>query len=983
MRRLFFALMCLAAVAVYAQPLWPENLKLRGSVALEWTQASLALPDGGLLLVWSDAHATDRDIYAQRIDAQGEALWPEPRVVDNKQGAQMDPALAASSDGHYFIAWRDMYASTVPELRLQKIDAAGQLLWAAGGIAVTESQAWKYDLRLIPDQLGGVILSWTDELQGYLHTQAQSYAADGSRRWQEGGINLTNQEYYTITSVQADGQNGIVIAFSSEYVVNSCVWLNRIGPDGNPLWTAPICHGNGVDTCRNGLLLRSGNSLYLTWNDYTGMESIQYLHSYDLDGNPVWAQPLDITPGGQNWITTRLFELSPSDGGLFLPHVLNAGGNQAILYLRKFSPTGQALWGDGVPVEYDFADYYGSESVEIIPDDSGGCYLAWSRENPQYWSGDPYAQRLSGSGTPLWQSGVALDPDPGSRPIFRLHSSQNGLWVVWAASERDVYGLRCQLLNASGTAQLEMGGRLVYGGLKSMWTEGQMTLARSGDHLVLWNDDRFNDDRCQVYLQAVNPDGSLDFPANGIPVTAFTGASQYLATAMVLPDDRILVVWHDRRTGYYDLYTQLLDAQGNRLWDEMGVRVSAATDNFWISSVLASEEDGSFFIVWNEMSQSGGSYAGSLKAQKITAGQTQWGESGISLLQDPELGDIRLADLEGRYVLFSRRLQASGAYTHVYVQRFGAADGTPEPGWGDIGNQISQGSGVDVFARQGLALQARPEGIFALYSEASNEQGNCVMAQLLSPQGTMLLAPTGELVLDVTGYVYPIYTDCGAEDFAVLWMQYNNGFQGAFFQRFLYAPAPLWDAVALPENDSYYYTGPARLSNGAFLIGWAVNPYDPETVSDHSIEYVYVSPAGALYGTEPQYSIPVGAHHIHSLQAMARGNQTLFTWMDGSTLRPYKDEPIEHGNLWVRLVGNPTTALEDQLAPALPATLHPNHPNPFSGSTNMRYTLQDPAEIDLAVYNLRGQLVRTLEQGKRAGGEHQTQWDGRDNQGRS
>jgi flagellar hook assembly protein FlgD len=62
-------------------------------------------------------------------------------------------------------------------------------------------------------------------------------------------------------------------------------------------------------------------------------------------------------------------------------------------------------------------------------------------------------------------------------------------------------------------------------------------------------------------------------------------------------------------------------------------------------------------------------------------------------------------------------------------------------------------------------------------------------------------------------------------------------------------------------------------------------------------------------------------------------------------------------------------------------TLGQNNPNPFNPSTTISYSLPRASEVQLAVYNLKGQLVRSLVEGPRPSGEHQIVWDGEDRHG--
>jgi hypothetical protein len=63
--------------------------------------------------------------------------------------------------------------------------------------------------------------------------------------------------------------------------------------------------------------------------------------------------------------------------------------------------------------------------------------------------------------------------------------------------------------------------------------------------------------------------------------------------------------------------------------------------------------------------------------------------------------------------------------------------------------------------------------------------------------------------------------------------------------------------------------------------------------------------------------------------------------------------------------------------------LHPNHPNPFNPSTEIRYELPTSSDVRVAVYNLLGQQVRVLVQGSQGIGTHRVVWDGTDDRGRS
>ena len=84
----------------------------------------------------------------------------------------------------------------------------------------------------------------------------------------------------------------------------------------------------------------------------------------------------------------------------------------------------------------------------------------------------------------------------------------------------------------------------------------------------------------------------------------------------------------------------------------------------------------------------------------------------------------------------------------------------------------------------------------------------------------------------------------------------------------------------------------------------------------------------------------------------------------------------------------PQAATETAVAEAegvVPAEfeLAQNFPNPFNASTTIAFQLAFASQVELAIYNISGQRVRTLISGSLPAGHHRLQWDGRNDRGES
>jgi len=76
------------------------------------------------------------------------------------------------------------------------------------------------------------------------------------------------------------------------------------------------------------------------------------------------------------------------------------------------------------------------------------------------------------------------------------------------------------------------------------------------------------------------------------------------------------------------------------------------------------------------------------------------------------------------------------------------------------------------------------------------------------------------------------------------------------------------------------------------------------------------------------------------------------------------------------------TANEDLVEQAQVTNLH-NYPNPFNPGTTISFAANKPGQAKLNIYNVKGQLVKSLFSGNLIAGEQNIFWDGSDNNGQS
>jgi subtilisin family serine protease len=103
-----------------------------------------------------------------------------------------------------------------------------------------------------------------------------------------------------------------------------------------------------------------------------------------------------------------------------------------------------------------------------------------------------------------------------------------------------------------------------------------------------------------------------------------------------------------------------------------------------------------------------------------------------------------------------------------------------------------------------------------------------------------------------------------------------------------------------------------------------------------------------------------------------------FAFLAGNSLAEMSDAATRAMNFY-----NLVMAVDDEPQNILPKgyTLSQNYPNPFNPRTTIEYGLPARAHVELAIYNLLGQKVRTLTDQVQKEGSHAARWDGKDDYG--
>ncbi len=126
------------------------------------------------------------------------------------------------------------------------------------------------------------------------------------------------------------------------------------------------------------------------------------------------------------------------------------------------------------------------------------------------------------------------------------------------------------------------------------------------------------------------------------------------------------------------------------------------------------------------------------------------------------------------------------------------------------------------------------------------------------------------------------------------------------------------------------------------------------------------------------FNIPANANRTFTLSYVAGATVPTF---DSELLFTTNDPETPVVSIPVHVAGSSAND-DNQNSPAV-TRLDKNYPNPFNPETTIRFSIKNAGDVNLNVYNMKGQLIRRLVNQNLAAGPHHVVWNGKDDNGNS
>lgn len=436
---------------------WFSDPKLNTPVAPKGvnqiTPAEVPDGQGGVIITWSEYVVDPNsqwDIYAQRIDSHGQAVWTAPVAICTTAGAQDKPQIVSDQQGGAVIAWQDARSGTSGTLSDmdiygQRITGAGQIMWNVNGVAISTAAEWQLNMVMAPDGLGGAIIAWDDGRSGNSQIYAQRVNQNGQAMWQMDGIlAVTVTDGRSEVDIVSDGFGGALLVWTDYRPVNiTNIYAQKLNANGDRIWSDQgkgICTvvGNqfGPHVASDGF----GGAIICWADGRLGDEFLDiYAQRIDAGGTTMWQSngvPVTSAPGSQ-------VENAIISDGLGGAIIVWGDGRKEIedtdIYVQRVNAEGDMLWtADGVAVVA--TDEYQAEAA-LISDGSGGTFVAWQDFYRGGSSWNIFAQHIDSNGQAQWDDdGIAVSTaDEGQNSPVIVSDGGGGSIILWQDGRSGTY----------------------------------------------------------------------------------------------------------------------------------------------------------------------------------------------------------------------------------------------------------------------------------------------------------------------------------------------------------------------------------------------------------------------------------------------------------------------------------------------------------------------------------------------------------------
>ncbi|MCK5050667.1 MAG: T9SS type A sorting domain-containing protein [Candidatus Cloacimonetes bacterium] len=688
-----------------------------------------------------------------------------------------------------------------------------------------------------------------------------------------------------------------------------------------------------------------------------------------------------------------------------------------------------AEWSSDPGVNNAICDLNGEQAIpKVVTSSVGDTYIGWfSNDSGNY---DVRLQRLDQLGNELWeQDGIIVSDNPAMSWLtdwdMTVDDNNHAILTfqdIRNAGNNNIYAYR---VSPDGTSVWGEDG-LELSNSGAFDVSPKVCVTSTGNIVVTWQADYV------IIMQKIAPDGTLLWGDNGITMSCADTYSW--PQPIAVEDDNILLkFFHDTGPSYAPTrhcYMQKYDSDGIAVWDEDIVVSNAGGISAWTQVFnIISDEDNGCFITWHD-SRGGGTISYPFVQHVNSDGSVVFTANGIQLSAEADRQNFYP---ESVYNAVNEELITYWFQTNGNQNNYGITgqklDANGDLQWGANGNNLINISPLYV---QLIAVRAASDDLIIFYEEYTDATNAYVKAIKLDTDGNYSWPDEQITMCSVaSSKVHSVASQFSNNQIIASWEDDRNGPKDIYAQNinfdgtlgvieygFIEGNVILNGGIGV-VTDVEVEAGGVIVNpdtNGNFSISIPAGTYDLEvsleyyttvnldnivvtsgsviTVTDITLNWilvfnlpqnVVVDPYTGAVSWDPPEPYPgteLQGYNIYLdsvfLAFLIQPNYLLTGLINGiiytvGISAVYDLGESEIGEAQFIYIG--TGAGNDIITNTV---LISNYPNPFNPITNIAYSITEIGKVTIEVYNLKGQLVKTLVNEVKETGEYSINWNGTD-----
>ena len=602
------------------------NLQLQpmNAIAQEWSDVVYD-GSGHAYIAWMDYRYGKADIFMQRIDNDGNRLWASDLRVNSDVGQtwQGHPALAMETDGSVIVAWADERSDQTDrrDVYAQRINTNGNKIWGSDvKVNVTNGDINERSVAVAADNLGNVFISWARKTgvvnyhdQNAIHLQY--ITSSGNRLWANDYLvaqAMDHEARWAFTTLATDQTGNAVVAWE-----DGSIKVHKISYNQYPIWAKalPIII-NGVDRGDRGwqpaISINTSGEIYIAWRKALYWDI--YVHKLSSSGQALWTNPVEVASQQHTQPGQRVqIALDSDEKAIIVWDGYEGYGSSRGAWLQAVTTDGSLFWSNPKQIAWN-----NSPNPSIITGPTGQVLVAYNgieyRRMGVTSSSDVsyYASRhISESSGTEHQREAAIE-----------HTPDNNLVVGWRnfADDNINHSFFLQSINNSGISlwsnPIRLPTQLYDGSLWDDFPPEQTAVTQDGYIYAAWSAEVGSG--ADPYIQKLDQNGNVLWSSNLlIDKDAFV-----LENIAAMPDGGVVAAYqksiYENNEWVYATYLQRINGNGQVLWGD-GIRLGDHERPKEVGLVVAS--DGSVFVA----TEAGGEYTNPVYIWRInSSGNKTW-----------------------------------------------------------------------------------------------------------------------------------------------------------------------------------------------------------------------------------------------------------------------------------------------------------------------------------------------------------------------